>query len=116
MGETGELPYFRLGTRQVEVGVVVEVAGELDMAHAGEFAAGVRDQLTKGPVLLDLSELSFMDSSGVGALDGLLRVAEENGFQLRIQSDLHENVKRVLDLTGMLAGLPLEDRHQRETT
>lgn len=85
------------------------VAGEMDVATADDFAATVREHLADGPVMLELRELSFMDSSGVRALDGLLRDVEREGWSLQIRSDLTENVRRLLSLTGLLDALPLRD-------
>ena len=93
---------------------VLAVSGELDLATVGEFAAGVREQLAKGPTTLDLRELSFMDSSGVRALDGLLRDAAREGCSFAIRNELQRNVRKVLELTGMLAALPLVADAARE--
>ncbi len=101
------LPPFRLTVTRVEEQTVLAVSGELDLATVGEFTAGVGKCLAEGPTTLDLHELSFMDSSGVRALDGLLRDAAREGWSFAIRGDLQRNVRRVLELTGMLAALPL---------
>ncbi|MBA3748045.1 MAG: STAS domain-containing protein [Solirubrobacterales bacterium] len=87
----------------------VAVAGEMDIASVGDFGAAVREHLASGPVLLDLRKLTFMDSSGVRALDALMRDVEREGWSLTIRSDMHGNVRQVLRLTGMLDALPLQD-------
>jgi anti-anti-sigma factor len=88
---------------------MLEVSGELDLACAGEFAAGVNRELADGPVVLDLRRLTFIDSAGISALDQLLREADAQGQSLTIGAELHENVKRVLEMVGMLDALPLQD-------
>jgi anti-anti-sigma factor len=102
-------PELRLAATRSDGTTYLVVAGEMDMATVGEFAATVREHLSAGPVLLDLRELSFMDSSGVRALDALVRDVESEGWTLAIRSDLHRNVRRVLALTGVLDTLPLQD-------
>ena len=102
-------PELHVTARSGEGLTSLAVAGEMDVATAGDFAATVREHLAGGPVMLELRELRFMDSSGVRALDELLRDCEREGWSLRIRSDLTENVRRVLSLTGMLDGLPLQD-------
>ena len=102
-------PQYRLTAASEGGQAVLAVSGELDMATAEEFAVTVREQLAAGPLLLDLRDLSFMDSSVLRALDGLLREVEREGWSLAIQSDLHPNVRRLLEMTGMLATLPLQD-------
>ncbi|MCA1690375.1 MAG: STAS domain-containing protein, partial [Actinobacteria bacterium] len=87
---------------------VIAVTGELDLATVDDFAAAVEAQLPDGPVLLDLSGLSFMDSSGVRILDSLVREVDRQGWTLRIGPELQPGVSQVLAMTGMLAGLPID--------
>ena len=116
MGTAPGLPQFSLTISRTGPQTVLAVSGELDLAKAQEFTAGVRERLAEGPVVLDLRELSFMDSSGVRALDELLREAGRDGRSLLIVEDLQDNVRKVLELTGMLATLPLVDRLPAEET
>ena len=88
--------------------VAVAVAGELDVAHTDELTAALRKALAQGPVRLDLGELTFMDSSGVRLLDTLLREVDANAWTLTLAPALQPAVRRVLELTGMLALLPFE--------
>jgi anti-sigma B factor antagonist len=87
---------------------VIAVEGELDLATADEFTAGVRRELAGAAVVLDLSGLSFVDSSGVRALDDLVRETDREGWALSIDARLPEGVRQVLRLTGMLDLLPIE--------
>ena len=86
----------------------VAVTGEIDLATSEAFKATTREQLAAGPVLLDLTGLAFMDSSGVRALDALLRDCDRHGWELRIDPGLRPAVEQVLRLTGMFGTLPLE--------
>jgi anti-anti-sigma factor len=88
---------------------VMAVDGELDMATVDEFTASLREGLAAGPVLLDLRALAFMDSSGVRALDAVLRDAEGEGWKLTILPEMRANVRQLLTLTGLIAILPFED-------
>jgi anti-sigma B factor antagonist len=93
-------------------GTTVAVAGEVDMATVGAIGDEVRARLRTGPVLLDLARVTFMDSSGVRMLDGLLRDAAAEGWELRIAPELTDAVEQVLELTGMRGQLPFEDREE----
>jgi anti-sigma B factor antagonist len=105
-GEPDE-PGFRLSISRLGGRRIVAALGELDLATVEAFSTGLREQLAAGPVLLDLSRLAFMDSSGVRALDALLRDAGQEGWTLTIRANLHENVRQVLEMTGMIDRLPL---------
>jgi anti-anti-sigma factor len=87
----------------------VAAVGEIDLATADAFAAGVRDHLVRGAVLLDLREVSFMDSSGVRVLDALMRDVEREGWSLGVRPEMQDNVRMVLEMTGMLNVLPLRE-------
>jgi anti-sigma B factor antagonist len=89
----------------------VAAAGELDLATVDELGAVVREQLRGAPVLLDLGGVSFMDSSGIRLLDGLLRDCAREGWDLAIATGLHDAVVQVLELTGMMGALPFA-RHE----
>lgn len=104
-----EVPPFSVTVTRTGEQAVLAVTGELDLATVEAFANEVHQQLAEGPVLLDLRELSFMDSSGIRALDGLLRAVAREGWSLRVGSDLHDSVRRVLEITGMLAMLPFQE-------
>jgi anti-sigma B factor antagonist len=107
---SGIVPPFTLTTSRNADQTVLSVSGEIDIATVDEFAAAAREQLATGPVLLDLHDLSFMDSSGLRALIGLLREGEQEGWSLAIGANLHGNIKRLLEMTGMLHELPLQQQ------
>ena len=83
------------------------VSGDVDLTTAGELTRVVRQELLHAPVRLDLSEVSFMDSSGLRALDGLARHSEGGG--LRLDPKLSLSVAQLLDLTGMINSLPFAE-------
>ena len=103
------VPDFKIEVdRGSDGGARVVVIGELDLAVASDFRDRVAELLTEGSVLLDLRGLEFMDSSGIRALDALLRLAEAEGHSLlQVSSTLQPPVRQVLELTGMLGVLSL---------
>jgi anti-anti-sigma factor len=101
-------PQHTLSIAYGETRTVVALAGEIDTANADEVAEAVREELSAGPVLFDLSQVSFIDSSGLRMLAELVRDAQETGWSLSIGSDLAPMLRRLLELTGMLEMLPLD--------
>jgi anti-anti-sigma factor len=51
--------------------VVVAVTGELDMTNVSDFVRSMEDVSVARPVVLDLSELGYVDSAGLATLDRL---------------------------------------------
>ena len=110
MADRPEIPAFALEARPGPEGrTILAPVGELDLSVAPEFLAAVEEHLRKGPpVFLDLSGLAFMDSSGVAALDRLMRICAREGWEMLVGSKLDRQVWQILDLTGMLGVLPFD--------
>ena len=89
--------------------VVLRFAGELDLSTVAIFVEALDSLLDGDPVTIevDLSELNFIDSSGVGAYVTAYRRAKAKGSQLSVgeRSDL---VERVLQLSGVEEALAQE--------
>jgi anti-anti-sigma factor len=92
---------------------VIRASGEVDMATADRLGAVVREHAGETPVLVDLSGLTFMDSTGVRTIHGLLAGARQDGWTLRFSPALRDNVRQVLWMTGMLDAMPFEEAPPR---
>ncbi len=103
-----ERAIFKLTVEPASDRTVLAAAGELDLVAADDLLAELRRHLAAGPVLLDLQELSFTDSSGLRVLDTALRDAEREGWTLAVHPGLQPGVRRALELTGMLELMPFE--------
>src|SRR5437764_12129353 len=88
-------------------GVTLAAAGELDLATASELRAALdKLRLAGRDVVLDLSSLSYMDSSGIAVLVGALRQAGHDGRTLKVRERLTDQVARILEVTGLRDVLP----------
>ncbi|HTX32800.1 MAG TPA: STAS domain-containing protein [Solirubrobacteraceae bacterium] len=78
------------------------LVGELDHATAQALAQRL-DQLRESgsPVRLDLSELEFIDSSGIRALIVGLRDARQEGWELEVERSVSWQVERVITVLGI---------------
>ena len=87
---------------QQEGVTVVAPRGRLDMASAPEFRESVKRLVESGSIhlVVDLHEVSFVDSSGLGAIVGGLKAARNVGGELRI-ARANQQVLLVLDLTSL---------------
>ena len=81
-------------------GIWVSVSGEIDISNASEFAAGMQTAITDTgrPVVLDLAQVTFMDSSGIREL---MIARASLGPRLRVAA-LHRSVRRILELASLL--------------
>jgi anti-sigma B factor antagonist len=87
---------------------VVALSGELDLLEA----SGVTTHLIAavaayGPsIIVDLAELEFIDSCGLGVLVRVLRWTRECGGDLSLAAPQHR-VSRILEITGLIDVFPV---------
>lgn len=84
-------------------GTVITLHGEVDLDAAGAVGQAVRQSLDSDvpPVLLvDLTDVTFMDSSGLNALIRANQSTGEAGGAVHLVAP-QETVARVLQLTGV---------------
>ncbi len=81
---------------------VVRSEGRLNMAAAPQLRSVVSDLAAAGRsrIVVDLSAVTFIDSSGLGALIGGLKTARQADGDLRIAAPA-EQVRTVLGLTNL---------------
>lgn len=82
--------------------VLVTVQGEVDAASSGALRSGVKDALAGGykKVLLDLTDVSFIDSAGLRVLIDSQKLGENTGVSVKIES-ASDVVKRLLEMTAL---------------
>jgi anti-anti-sigma factor len=92
---------FEIDVRPARSRVIVTPRGELDLATVGGLEAEVTDLRARGftAVVLDLRELTFMDSTGLRLLLRLDEAALADGWSFAIVDDGGGPVRRLLELT-----------------
>jgi anti-sigma B factor antagonist len=93
---------FEATTDEEQVVPVLRVRGEIDVASAPEFHASLSDLVGQGSeiVLVDMSEVSFIDSTGLGVLVGTEKEMRQDGRQLQLKVN-QPQILRLLELTGL---------------
>jgi len=93
---------LRLRTRTVDGCLVVEVGGEVDVTSAPTLRDHLLGHIGLGEpcLVVDLSEVEFMDSTGLSALLVAYRQAVELGSSLLI-AGAKPAVRRVLEITKL---------------
>ena len=80
--------------------VVFRCIGRINSSTCHELQEAVRGALQRTNVVLDLSRVNHMDSSGLGTLVGLWVSAKKAGRQIELVS-LSDRVKELLHLTSL---------------
>src|SRR3954452_17584468 len=76
---------------------------EIDFSNSAQITQGIREAVARqrpGRVRLDLGEVTFLDSSGIGVLVAAMRAADAAGAGFRVERANH-NVYDQLESTGL---------------
>ena len=108
---------LRLRTLEKGGATIVEVAGEIEM-HSAPTLREELHRVCEGEgtkcVVVDLTRVSFIDSTGLGVLIGGLKRARENGSLSLVCP--HARVRRVFEITGLTAVFPMFDSLEEAVT
>ena len=97
------LPHLRLRVCAKEDATVVECSGRLTADVAAILRNEVRDLIPRSKrIIIDLTDLTHMDSSGLGALVGLYVSARRASCELRL-INLNKQVRELLGMTNLLS-------------
>ncbi|KQO81610.1 MULTISPECIES: STAS domain-containing protein [unclassified Frigoribacterium] len=91
-----------VGVETVEGGVVISPQGRLTVVSTPQLRTEVSTRIEAGDrlIIVDLSQTTFVDSSGLGALVSCLKSARQAGGDLRLVAPT-EQVSMVLKLTNL---------------
>lgn len=109
-GPDGSLePMFRWVVSDDADPVVLALHGELDLVSAPVLLRQLRLLLdrTSSAMTVDMKDLAFIDSSGLGALCQALQEAKERGIALELVN-VPDHARRVLEITGLTETFNLE--------
>ena len=105
----------KLSTRQVGDVTVIDAAGRITLGEgASTFRDTIRDLAAKGDkkILLNLSDVTYIDSSGIGELVSGFTTVTNHGGQLKLVG----LTKRVQDLLQITKLYTVFDVHETETS
>ena len=83
--------------------IVYKLRGSLDLETAPSLRAALTQAADEGKndIIVDLTQLEFLDSTGLGALIGAHRRALEHGGRLRLIV-APGTIERLLNITGLI--------------
>ncbi len=105
---------FHVASELVEATVVLHLHGELDMATTPVLDQALTSALSKGAtdLVVDLSCLSFIDSTGISMLLSAVQRSDQAGKAFRVRSP-NRPVRKALHLTGVDRILSIEHAEPR---
>jgi anti-anti-sigma factor len=106
-----EPPTFALRSTPADAVLLVKVVGEVDMITAPQLSRAIEsapDGTTS--VVIDLSEVTFLDSSGLNALVQARRLLSDRGLGLQVVVPPEGTIRRVFEITHLTEQLTVIDR------
>lgn len=93
---------MEINTQEYKRAAVVEISGRIDAARAPELEAVIDDLRSKGNknLVLDMSEVEFVSSSGLRVMLTARKAAQKAGGDLFIAQP-SQRVKDTLDIAGL---------------
>lgn len=104
-------------TRRSRDSLIVRLTGELDLETVDAFRMEVRKELEASErlrhVILDLRGVTFIDSSGVGAILGRYRDIHGSRRGKLVAFGPRPQVRRVLEIAGLMRVMAVADTQQQ---
>jgi anti-sigma B factor antagonist len=102
-------------TREGDGRPVLNVSGEIDIQTSPVLEEQLRGAIDRGntSLVVDLGEVSFLDSTGLSVLVGALQRCRAAGGDLRLLAP-QPNVRRVLDITGLADTFHVDGDEQKK--
>ncbi|MGJ9412740.1 anti-sigma factor antagonist [Aeromicrobium sp. CF4.19] len=81
---------------------IIEVGGEIDVMTAPRLREAVIEAVDRGRLrlIIDVEQVDFLDSTGLGVLVGALKRVRADGGSLDIVCT-HERILKIFDITGL---------------
>jgi anti-sigma B factor antagonist len=97
-----------LGVETVDGGVVVRLAGELDLYNADAVRVALADAIAGSPqrLVVDLSQVEFIDSTALGVL---IEARSKLGKGAVVLASPGAETRRALQVSGLDRHLPVHD-------
>jgi anti-sigma B factor antagonist len=111
------LPEYRCDTVRHRGRVTLYLTGDIDLSATADFVVAADAALATGPaaVIVDLADVSFLDSAGLSGLVQVHQQTKDAGAAFRLQSP-SRIVARVLELSGLDQLIPIDGSPQTPAT
>ncbi len=118
MRPTDVSPDFAVEVASADGETIVTARGDIDVTTAPRLRAaltqaqtGVRDDVADRRVVVDMSQVTFLNASGLGVLAGAAVRARRAGGEILLRDPTPMTV-RILEITGLLQIFRLERRRR----
>lgn len=91
---------------------IIRISGILDISTIDIFSNQIDELQAISSLIIDFSNLEFIDSTGIGAIMELIYLAEEKKFKIHFEG-MNETTKHIFEIVGLF--IVLESLQKEET-
>src|SRR5438552_15655483 len=102
---------MKIGTREVDGITVIDISGRITFGEGDILLRDTVDNLlakTQTKLLLNLAEVNYIDSSGIGTLVGVYTAVRKQGGELQLLK-ITNRVRNLLQITKLLTVFVISD-------
>ena len=105
---------MEINSRKNETAIILDIYGDVDLYNAPDLVNMIHKlaEKEKCKIIINLKDVFYIDSSGIGAIiSGLLHV-EENSGELKI-IHISAAVKKIFELTNLISFFDIYDSEEK---
>ncbi|WP_280771297.1 STAS domain-containing protein [Salipaludibacillus daqingensis] len=104
-----------INVTETDKGHVAFISGEVDVYTASKLKETLNPLAEKpnSDLVVDLSDVNYIDSTGLGIFIGVLKSTEKTNSTLKLKG-LNERVKRLFEITGLNEVIDIEVDEREE--
>ena len=93
---------MEINVKETESITIIELSGEVDAQRSPEIKSKMRELIAEGKnkIVIDLEQVKYMDSSGLGVLVSGLKAARKESGDLKLTA-LQAEVQNIFELTQL---------------
>ena len=98
--------------------LTLKLSDEIDESKTDKLRRKIDNEITRflpRKVIFDFSNVSFMDSAGIGMLLGRYKVIKMIGGQLEL-ANVNKQIERIFEISGILKIIPLVKNNEENVS
>ena len=96
--------------------LIFEIEEDIDECCVQKIRRGIDNEIQRympKEVIFDFSNVSFMDSAGIGLIIGRYKLINMIGGELKI-ANVNTQIQKIFEMSGLLRLIPVEQKNKKE--
>lgn len=106
-----EITYIKKDKR-----LIFEIEEDIDECYVQKIRRRIDNEIQRympKEVIFDFSNVSFMDSAGIGLIIGRYKLINMIGGELKI-ANVNTQIQKIFEMSGLLRLIPVEQKNKKE--